>query len=348
MPAVLPGAGAAQPAGMHFTHHDWEIACDNTRTCRAAGYHSDGGDEDAAAGGERLPVSVLLTRKAGPHAPIDGELQIGNPGEEQMVEEWPRRLSLTLRIDGKPAGTVAVDQGKWTVPLPPRQTALLVSALTRKSHIAWSDGQRSWKLSDAGAAAVLLKMDEFQGRLGTPGAIMRKGPRDENTVLPALPVPTIQAAAVPPGEPIALPKASLKTLRTALMSSTKECSAFEPGEPPGEVTVYRLSATRLLASMTCWRAAYNEGEAYWVVNATPPYAPEMVTTSAWDYADGKISGSHKGRGLADCLSFREWVWDGRRFAPTSEGTTGQCKSIAPGGPWSLPVLVTDVPPAARP
>ncbi len=29
---------AANPRGLAFTHHDWELACDNTRTCRAAGY----------------------------------------------------------------------------------------------------------------------------------------------------------------------------------------------------------------------------------------------------------------------------------------------------------------------
>ena len=28
---------AATGEGFHFTHHDWEVACDNTRTCRAGG-----------------------------------------------------------------------------------------------------------------------------------------------------------------------------------------------------------------------------------------------------------------------------------------------------------------------
>ncbi len=27
--------------GLHFLHKDWEISCDNTGTCRAAGYQSD-------------------------------------------------------------------------------------------------------------------------------------------------------------------------------------------------------------------------------------------------------------------------------------------------------------------
>nr|WP_249420927.1 DUF1176 domain-containing protein [Escherichia marmotae] len=43
--------------GFSFAHKDWEVACDNTGTCRAAGY------SDHA-------VSVLLTRAAGPDTSV--------------------------------------------------------------------------------------------------------------------------------------------------------------------------------------------------------------------------------------------------------------------------------------
>lgn len=45
---------AASPQGFSFAHKDWELACDNTGTCRAAGYGVTMGE-----------VSVLLTRNAG-------------------------------------------------------------------------------------------------------------------------------------------------------------------------------------------------------------------------------------------------------------------------------------------
>ncbi|QNA91136.1 DUF1176 domain-containing protein [Massilia sp. Dwa41.01b] len=343
--AGLSCAHAARPASMQFTHLAWDLACDNTRTCRAAGYYDEvGSDEDNASGRAPLPVSVLLTREAGPHTPIQGEVQL----DEETMVNWARELSLTLRIDGKPSGTVVLDHRTGTFPLPQQQTILLVLALTRNSQIAWSDGRRSWKLSDAGAAAVLLKMDEFQGRLGTPGSVMRKGTRDENTVLPPLPVPVIQAAAVPPGGPISLPASERASLRSALAASTKECSTLEQGQPPGEMTVHRLSATKLLVSTVCWVTAYNEGEGYWVVNAKAPYAPRMVTPHASGYADGAISASHKLDSLGDCAEIEKWVWNGRRFVHASQGTTGQCMPLVVGGAWSLPVLVTTVRPAARP
>lgn len=344
--AALPLAHAAQPAGLTFSHYDWELTCDNTRTCRAAGYHSEDGSDDAGdADGASLPVSVLLTRKAGPREPVQAEFQIGNPGEGQTTDQWPAMLSMTMRIDGKPVGKLVIHQGKWTVDLAPQQTSLLTSALTRRSRIDWSDGKHTWRLSDKGAAAVLLKMDEFQGRLGTPGALTRKGTRDESTVLPPLPAPVIQAARVPVDDRVRLPDAGAKAIRAALAASGEECMDSGPVAPRAEMSLHRLSSTKLLVSMPCWRAAYNEGAAYWVVNAAPPYAPTFVTANATDYAEGKLQASQKGRGIGDCWSFEEWTWDGKAFVHTAEGTTGACKEIAPGGAWSLPLLVTTVRPA---
>ena len=52
--AAIPAPARAQSAnGLYFQHRDWEIACDNTGTCRAAGYHAEADDRR---------VSVLLTR----------------------------------------------------------------------------------------------------------------------------------------------------------------------------------------------------------------------------------------------------------------------------------------------
>ena len=341
-------ASGAEPPSLRFSHGNWELACDNTRTCRAAGYHAEGAsddEEDGAGGGgnrEAMPVSVLLTRQAGPNTPVKGELQIGNPGEEQETDRLPPKLNLTMRINGQPHGKVLIFHGKWTVDLTPQQTQALIAALSRDSRIEWSDGKHSWRVSDKGGAAVLLKMDEFQGRLGTPGALVRKGQRDENSVLPALPAPVV-VAVKPDDRFVLLPKARLAALRAALQAQTEDCAEqIGARDPENEITVQRLSGDKLLASTLCWRGAYNQGDAYWVINAEPPYAPALVTTYASGYAEGRIDGSQKGRGMGDCWAFEDWTWDGRRFVHTSQGNTGACNGIAPGGAWSLPTLVTTV------
>jgi len=341
---LLAGASRASAADLpklQFSHGDWEIACDNTRTCRAAGYYiGRSGDDDSEP--EPLAVSVLLTRKAGPNAPVQGEVQFGTYLDDDTAKSLPKTLAPTMKINGKAYGKLMVPEEDWTVDLSPAQTAALLAALARVSKIEWTDGPRTWRLSDAGAAAVLLKMDEFQGRIGTPGAVMRKGTKPESSVLPALPEPVVVIPALD-DRAVSLPKERLAALRTALQVDEETCTETTDSEgKPGEITVNRLSGGKLLASMPCWRAAYNEGYAYWVINANPPYAPQLVTTAGSDYQGGTIGGSHKGRGLGDCWSFEAWTWDGRRFVQTSEGDTGDCRLVAPGGAWSLPVLVTTV------
>lgn len=338
MLSAVPGVGAAQKAGLAFSHLDWEITCDNTRTCRAAGYHSDPSDDN---GNFPLPVSVLLTRTAGPGTTVQAQLQMRDEEGEEMDADRLRQLSLAMKINGNAVGNVLVNKDTWTLELTPHQTGLLIPALAGAGRIEWSDGKHTWRLSNQGAGAVFLKMDEFQGRLGTSGAVLRKGTRDESTVLPALPTPLVAAAAVPAASAVRLPKARLAALRTAVRASMKDCTDEESVRRRDELVVHRLSSSTLLASTACWTGAYNQGLAYWVVNASPPYVPRLVTSDGTDYDAGTITASHKGRGVGDCWSSRQWTWDGKRFVPTSETTTGQCKSFM-GGAWSLPVLVTAV------
>ncbi|GGY19053.1 hypothetical protein GCM10007386_55580 [Pseudoduganella dura] len=340
---------AGTPRGIAFTHHDWELACDNTRTCRAAGYQplsNDGDDgddrDDSNNGQEALPVSVQLTRQAGPNQPVRGELHIGHYGEE-TTDTFPARRSLTMLIDSRPVGDVAIAQGHWFEGLTPGQTDALLAALPHRSKIEFTDGKRTWKLSNRGAAAVLLKMDEFQGRLDTPGALVKKGRRDERDVLPAVPAPVVIAAGVPVDDSVQLSTPAMATLRKALVASVgDECPALsEPGESPDAIHVRRLSGTRLLASTTCWRGASTTAEAYWTINAAPPFAPRIVTTMGGEYSKGQIDASRWAGGF-DCMHLDEWTWDGERFVQTKKGTTGMCRQIDMGGGWSLPVIVTDV------
>lgn len=159
--SIAAAAASGQPRGIAFAHADRELACDNTRTCRAAGYQTVSDAEDES--GKDLAVSVLLTRKAGPGRPVEGELHIGHYGEDDAAGRTPPGRSLTMRLDGKPAGQVALARGKWIAALAPAQTAALLAALPRRSRIEWTDGKRRWRLSDKGAAAILLKTDEYQG-----------------------------------------------------------------------------------------------------------------------------------------------------------------------------------------
>lgn len=321
---------ATDVSGLRFTHGDWELVCDNTRTCRAAGYQRD--EDDFA-------VSVLLTRKAGPHEPVTGELKFGQYDADTPLPG----VGLALHINGEIIGQVE------TLPsLAPDLIAALLPALLRDSIIEWVSGEHRWRLSDTGATAVLLKMDDFQGRIDTPGALVRKGPRSEDEVLPSLPPPVVIAAPVPKGPESkrALTTTESDNLLDALRATISD-EDYCPGltddlHDDGTIMAYRLSETRLLVSTPCWSAAYNVGDGYWVVNETPPYYPVLVIDFGSDYIGGTISAAHKSRGLGDCWSINDWTWDGEQFIRTSSYTTGMCKLIEAGGAWTLPTIVTEI------
>lgn len=340
-------ATAATFPGTSFTHHDWELACDNTGTCRAAGYSVDGSE---------LPISLLLTRKAGANQPVTGEVMLGEYGDNPVLDAMPGALRLTLQIGRQTHGPTRFPKDARLAAVSAPQVAALIAALRGTRDIAWTDGTHRWTLSGQGAAAVLLKMDEYQGRLGTRGALMRPGPLGEDGVPPAAAVPQVQAAALarPLPQDALLPTRHADALRAALRQSLAQADdcpdLTEPRSPddgvaPIEVT--RLDNHRLLASARCWLGAYNVGVGYWVIDEAPPFRPEPITASGSDFIDGSILASQKGRGLGDCWSSDEWTWDGRRFVHTAAATTGMCRLMAPGGAWSLPTIVTDVLPPSR-
>ncbi len=342
---LLSGAAAAAAfPGVQFAHHDWELACDNTGTCRAAGYSVDGAD---------LPVSVLLTRKAGANQPVTGEVMLGQYDDNPVLDAMPGALRLTLQIGRQTHGPTRFPKDARLAPLSAQQVAALLAALRGSNDIAWTNGTHRWTLSDQGAAAVLLKMDEYQGRLGTRGALTRRGPLDEDKVPAAEAVPRVQAVALatPLPRDALLPTRHGDALREALRHTLAEADdcpdlteppSADDGVAPIEVT--RLDNRRLLASARCWYGAYNVGVGYWVIDEAPPFHPELITAAGSDFIDGSIFASQKGRGLGDCWSSDEWTWDGRRFVHTAAATTGMCRLMAPGGAWSLPTIVTDVRP----
>lgn len=323
---VAPDAAAFE--GFHFFHGDWEIACDNTRTCRAAGYQVDG---------DEMPVSVLLVRKAGPDEPVIVNLQLGEPYDEAAT---PRPPSVRLVIDGRELGTVVVAD-----PLERAQVDALLAALRRDTDIAFVAAAQRWSLSDAGAAAVLLKMDEAQGRLGTPGALVRKGTRAEATVLPALPAPVVVPVPLLAKEDarLAADPVLLRAISRAMQRDECELPVHVDGAMR-DLAVRKLDRDRLLVSSLCWTAAYNTGDAYWIVDARPPHAATLVTSAAIGFEDGVINEYQKGRGIGDCIGEGTWTWNGRTFVRTSFQASGLCKGFL-GGAWKLPTLVADGTPA---
>ncbi len=144
-----------------FSHKDWSLACYSSGTCQATG-----------EGAAKSEFRIQLTRNAGPYQALSAKVQISGSGR---VEAY---------INQRSVGEVLQDSDELILS-PPQVTALL-DALKQDLTIEFAAGGQRYVLSSSGSNAVLLKMDEFQGRLNTPGALIRPGNKDESTV-PAAP-----------------------------------------------------------------------------------------------------------------------------------------------------------------
>ncbi|HGM6860015.1 TPA: DUF1176 domain-containing protein [Serratia rubidaea] len=335
---ILSAPALAANSGVSFSHKDWEVVCDNTLTCRAAGYSS----------GEGKGGSVLLIRQAGARSAVTGAVRLGEIESDGNLSFD----ALTLWINDQQAGSVrSGDDDTWL--LSEKQTRSLIQAIKGSGKVEFRGGSESFVLSGDGAYAVLLKMDDVQGRIGTPGALSKTGNKPEGSVRAAIPAPIVQRVQMEKAQERELTAPELAVLKPKLLATLGEdedCERIRPTEDGEDEHAETIGLTPLddahvLISALCWRAAYNEGYGYWVVDSKLEGKPQLITSSGSGYDEGEIFMSQKGRGLGDCWGMANWVWDGMTFRKSIEATTGMCRYIRLGGTWDLPTWVTEVKPA---
>ena len=303
-----------------FSYKNWDLVCDNTRTCRAAGY-SSADDENLS--------TMLLTREAGPNTPVSMELQL-HAGEDESGPSEAR-----LKIGGLVLANIAIEKE-----LPQKIAAKLLSVMPNEEKMTLTAGDKQWTLSLAGLKAVLLKMDDKQGRVGTPGALIAKGTKSEKQVLPSILMKTLTVPIIPPtrneDENI------FAALKNFFDDECKKNVYNDCGNFGTYREAHRLSADKMLVKQLSSRGPYNELFSFWVVSSLPPYkiiSEEPIL--ATDYGDGVIYSSLKGRGIGDCWSLASWAWTGEFFEKASESSSFRCVGVA-GGAWNLPTFVSKV------
>ena len=318
---------AASPEAVVYTHKDWSLQCDNTRTCRATGYQEENADAE--------PVSMLVTRAAGPGTPVEIKLTVYTEGAQPATLRLAVGRKIITGLKGDPASVPAKEV--------PEVLSQLLNADTAKVQA----GKQTWTLSLAGVKAVLLKMDEAQGRIGTPGALVRRGERPESSVLPALPAPAIKAVKPLPartGDDALGQRIYAAFAKSERETISDQCNGEAP--PAANIEVFRLDDKTLLISVPCSMGAYNFSSLLWIANDRPPHKPRSVAANGdFDPATGNVHSAMKSRGIGDCWSTEDWQWDGSDFVLAGRADSGQCRGF-PGGAWSLPSYATTTRPAA--
>lgn len=310
-----------------FAHGTWHLQCDNTGACCAVGYQLDDGSSE--------PVLLQVSREAGPNSQIDITLM---PYSDTDFAK-PIRLQV---------GRVVIDGLHGNTPVIPATEVqrLLPQLLERETALVSTDG-KEWHLSLMGAKAVLLKMDELQGRVNTPGAIVARGQRAESSVPQPIPAPIIKAVTPLPLQPD--DKTIVKNMLAKLPTAERKIFAENCNDQEIDlsgINVFRLDKKTLLLSLSCNIGAYNHTSFLWTMRDTEPYQLQALEMSGeFDDKDGSITSSMKLRGRGDCWAFESWQYDGQSFVRSSASADAWCAGIPYG--WQLTSYVTKVLPAER-
>lgn len=298
------------------TFADWTVGCDNVRRCQANALMPEAAMSDGY-------LMMVITRDAGPDAPMRGTVPFSGKA--------PARLALA--VDGESIGTLS--------PRPDGSSATLTLNRARASQLA--NGSRVMLSTASGAAidsaslkglaAALLYIDDRQQRVGTTSAMQRPG----SAVSPAAPsVPTIAVSATAPAKPRVLSVAAA----TKLIG--RDNAVCDYAVVDVTVESYRLDATHSLAlvSHPCGNGAYNmfssafivdeEGKAVpaqfdWATGMGSEEGDQSLVNAGWDDDSRRLSTYAKGRGIGDCGSASQFVWDGLRFRLTDLHAMGECR-----------------------
>ena len=315
-------------------YQDWDLVCDNTGTCRMAGYQEEGDD----------PVSILFTRAAGENAAVEGKFTILPFGEADRDVQVGQDIEIWL--NGKSLGTVKHISDENPDKLTEAQTKALLSGLKKESEIRLTYGKTTLKVSDKGAAAAMLKMDEFQQRLNTPSALICKG-QEKHAVLAPQPAPKIEVVSVNNRKTTELKRGEKQYNNVLALLRKAHDGCVDEDLESQYITIYPLTHNKVLAEALCFKGAYQSTNYYAVLDdklsKVEQVLADQYNEAGYDEKQGYafVRGTYKARGIGDCWSGDDAVWNGKIFIRTSEWTTGSCKGFT-GGAWQLPTFVSDI------
>ena len=330
--AALGWAGTALAAGEPKlpepkTFRDWMAACDNVKGCAALSLPPEAADSVAY---------LRLERQAGPDAAPRLILRLQRDGKTA-----PKAVQ--LKLDGAPfpaAGKtlpVTADDDVATLTFSAPDTAALIEAARKATSLSITAPEVSASVSLAGSVASLLWIDEQQGRLGTPSALIRKGTSGTAPAAPDLPL--VAATPVPPMLDMKLGKAQAAKLRADL-KKRKPDACEDDGAVADEA--WAMGEKRVLVALACSRGAYNTGSSFFLMpenepaKAKPMRLPDgdgddgnELTNASFDPRTGHLSFFAKGRGIADCGVSGDYAWTGERFVRMELSMMGECRGIPP-------------------
>ena len=302
------------PATLSFFKDDWEMDCDNTLTCRAAGYQNSESDK---------PVSILITREPGLASSRKVEIKLASDGSPEMNDVFKKAMTVSILINHQDKGSIALKEGH--ADLSEVQGNQIMQGILNGKPIDFAFRSHTWELSTLGAKETLSEMDKFQ-----------KG----KNPLAVAEIKIAPLASAQKDDDQLLTKYAKKF--DHILKATDDCSNPDE-EKKANFALHRLTPSRFLLEAACWQAAYNSGSAFWIIDdlASDKMKAKLVTSEATDFEASTIKSTNLGRGLGDCWFTKEWVWNGSDFVLSHKARSGMCR-LFEGGAWNIPLFVAKI------
>lgn len=308
---------AATPVRRTFS--DWTVICDNGLRCVA-----QTGDDN----GQR---ALQIERDAGPDA--SAWLEMTGPVAD-LVDDRPIRYPAPAWWNNEDEGVA----GRGTRDLGTIQR--FIDAVRNGSQLHADTDEAGPGLSLKGLSAALLFIDDTQGRVGTRGALLRRGDKPDASVPAAPPLPVLQAATAPRALGEADATRLVAQLRRMQAQALAQADCDEPPPSSGD-EAWPLTDSEALVHLGCFMGAYQgSGLLFRVPRAQPakalrvllpalPGEPPRDFVTNVDYAPATAQLSHyaKGRGLGDCGEIASWTFDGHAFVLAGFTSMDLCNGV---------------------
>ena len=318
---------AAEEVPQYTEIKNWLVVCDNTRHCTAISAEEDQ---------ENAPLSLRIDRDAGPERVAQVSIAIfGEVTDKPLLDGKPLKSTLE-----KGTGDNA---NRWMANGP--QALALIDELRNGSSLSMNNQGEEGSTSLDGFSASLLLVDSVQERVGTQGALLKRGSKPDSSV-PAAP---LAPQLAPFNKAKALSEAEQKRIGDAVLKATRDDwdADHDADENPG-VSVAALNDSTVLVIIQTSCAAYNCNYALYQTSPTNPEQAELLDVDEFpgeDMADeltgyvayspdtGVLTSYDKGRGIGDCGASQSWRYDGKGFRPRSFAMMSSCAGNPP--PWPV-------------
>lgn len=303
------------------TFQHWITGCDNQRNCTAVALKAPTTGTD----GDTDHLEAMIEKQVASHVDPSVTFRF-----RPVLRSTP---NLRVFIDDTQVPLPSVEAG--TVKIVGAQAREVVNKMRKGQWVYLRDakGEAIARTSLAGVAASLLRIDEQQGQLDTPGALARPGKRSGATSLPGYRVTVSRA------------RESWRTQREptrAKLTDNRERCGVEGLEESFKPRFVRLDEEHSMAIVpwACGNGAYIRFSDIMVINgfgeAQPAQfdydnritelGPSNVQAEVeWLAHERVLESATRYRAIGDCGRTDRYIWDGRKFRLSEQLVMPECR-----------------------